>query len=143
MTREEALALVHERVKDDNLRKHIYAVEAVMRALARHFGEDEETWGLVGLLHDLDYELTLKDPSRHTLEGALILQEKGLPEPIIHAVKAHADKAPLESRMDKGVYAADPVTGLIVAAALVRPDKKLEGVEVNDDHVNWRYTMLL
>jgi len=130
MEREEALRLVKEKIFTKNLIKHVLAVEAVMRSLARHLGEDQEKWGLVGLLHDLDYEQTLKDPDRHSLVTEEILKEYDVPADIIHAIKCHNNKAPRESLLDKAIYAADPVTGFIVAAALMHPSKKLKGVDV-------------
>ena len=130
MTREEAYELAKSRLKNRNLFKHVLAVEAVMRALARHFGEDEERWGLAGLLHDLDYEETKDDPERHTLVTAELLQNYDADEEIVHAIKAHNNRVPRESLMDKAIYAADPVTGLIVAAALMHPSKKLAGIDV-------------
>ncbi|MFQ6000254.1 MAG: HDIG domain-containing metalloprotein [Anaerolineae bacterium] len=132
MTRDEALALVNELIKNKNLVKHHLAAEACMRALARHFGEDEETWGLVGLLHDADYEITEKDPERHTLELGKILREKGVDEAVIRAAQSHSDASgvPRDTLMAKALYACDELTGLIVAAALVHPDKKLAPLDV-------------
>ena len=130
MTRQDALAMVEADVKNKNLRKHMLAAEAVMRALARHLNEDEELWGLTGLLHDVDYDQTADDPERHGVLSAQVLAEKGLPDELIHAVKAHAEKAPLESRLDRALYACDPLTGFLVSCALIRPEKKLEPVDV-------------
>jgi hypothetical protein len=130
MTRDEALTLVEKHVKNRNLRKHMLATEAVMRALARRLGEDEELWALAGLLHDIDYDATASEPERHAVMSAEILTEKGLPEDLIHAVKAHAEKASVESRMDRALYACDPLTGFLVSCALIRPEKKLAPVDV-------------
>ncbi len=130
MTREEAYELAKSKFTNRNLFKHVLAVEAVMRGLARHFGEDEERWGLAGLLHDLDYEETKDTPERHTLVTEQILRERGIDEDIIHAIKAHNNQAPRQSLMDKAMYASDPVTGLIVAAALMHPSKRLAEVDV-------------
>lgn len=132
MTREEALGLVKSLIKNKNLVKHHLATEACMRALARHFGEDEETWALVGLLHDADYEITEKDPERHTLELGKILREKGVNETVIRAAQSHSDASgiPRNTLMAKALYACDELTGLIVAAALVHPDKKLAPLDV-------------
>ncbi|KYH31528.1 HDIG domain-containing metalloprotein [Neomoorella mulderi] len=132
MTRQEALQLMEKHLKNKNLRKHALAVEAVMRALARHFGEDEEKWGLAGLLHDIDYESTKDDPDRHSLVGAEMLAREGLPEEVVYAVKAHNERhgLPRTDLMSKALYATDPLTGLIVAAALIRPEKKLAIVDV-------------
>jgi putative nucleotidyltransferase with HDIG domain len=130
MTREEQLSLLKEHVKNRNLVKHCLACEAVMRGLARRFGEDEDLWATAGLLHDVDYDKTVDTPDRHTVVGAEILREKGIDERAINTVLAHNDKAPRESLMDKALYATDPTTGMIVAAALIRPEKKLEIVGV-------------
>jgi len=130
MTREQALALVHQLVKNQHIYKHCIAVEACMRGLARHFGEDEELWGLAGLLHDADYEVTEKDPIQHTAVMAKLLEERGCDPRVIHAVRAHSTESgvPRESRLDKALFACDNLAGLIIAAALVRPDKKLASV---------------
>jgi len=132
MTREEALGLVKSLIKNKNLVKHHLATEACMRALARHFGEDEEIWGLVGVLHDADYEITEKDPERHTLELGKILREKDVDEAVIRAAQSHSDASgvPRNTLMAKALYACDELTGLIVAAALVHPDKKLAPLDV-------------
>lgn len=130
MTRDEALALVYSKIENDNLRKHILSVEAVMRGLAKHFGEDEQAWAMAGLLHDIDYEETLDNPDEHARIGAGLLKEKGVDEAVIDAVLAHADKAPRDTLMNKCIYCADPVTGLVIAAALVRPDRKIAEVQV-------------
>lgn len=132
MRRDEALALVKELIKNKNLVKHHLAAEACMRALARHFGEDEEVWGLVGLLHDADYEITEKDPERHTLELGKILREKGVDEVVIRAAQSHSEASgiPRDTLMAKALYAGDELTGLIVAAALVHPDKRLAPLDV-------------
>ena len=132
MDRQDALVVLKKHVKNKNLLKHMYACEAVMRKLARHFGEDEDKWGLAGLMHDIDYDETKDDPKRHSRVGAKMLRELGLPEDIVYAVKVHNDAhcLPRESLLDKALYATDPVTGLIVAGALVRPEKKLAVVDV-------------
>jgi len=130
MTREEALQIVKARVSNKNLRKHMLATEAVMRKLAQRFGEDEGMWGLVGLLHDLDYDQTADDFPRHGILTAEILQETDLPEEAIYAIKSHPGHFPRKSRLDQALYAVDPITGLIVAAALMHPSKKLENVDL-------------
>lgn len=132
MNREEAYELLTQHMKTPNLINHSLAVEAVMRRLARHFGEDEEKWGLAGLLHDIDYDRTKDEPEKHSLEGAEMLAEKGLPGDVVYAVKVHneAHGLPRGSMLDKALYATDPLTGLIVAGALIRPEKKLENVKV-------------
>ncbi len=131
MDRQEALDFMLENVQNNNLRKHILAVEAVMRRLAVRFGQDVEKWGLAGLLHDIDYETTKDDASRHSIVGAEMLEGKGLDPEIIDAVRAHNDAHGLPRRtlMAKALYAADPLTGLIVAAALINPAKKLSAID--------------
>ncbi len=126
MPRDHALELVKQNLPNKNLRKHVYAVEAVMRGLAEHLGEDGDTWALAGLLHDLDYEVTKDAPDKHTyLTVEWLEKEEGVPEEVKHAIHAHADHAPRENLMDKAIYCADPVTGFLVACALMHPAKKL------------------
>ena len=129
MNREEALELVKSYVKNKNLVKHMLATEACMRELAEHLGEDEEVWGLTGLLHDLDYDKTVNDFSRHGFLSAEILSEKGIDERILHSIKAHPGHIERESKLDKALYAVDPLTGLIVASTLMHPTKKLENLD--------------
>lgn len=131
MTRDEALAVLKQHLKNKNLINHSLALEAVLRALARRLGEDEELWGLTGLLHDIDYEETGGDMDQHTVIGSQILRDLGVDEQIIHATLAHNDKAPRESALDKAVFAADPLTGLIVAAALIKPEKTLSTIDTD------------
>lgn len=134
MKREEALAEIQLRVKNQNLVKHMIAVEAIMRELAGHFGEDTERWGFAGLVHDIDYELTADEPDRHALVGAEILAGLGVDEEILYAVKAHNGErlnVPRQRRLDKALFAADPLSGLIVAAALIHPDKKLASIDAD------------
>jgi len=124
MNRSDALALLHEYTQNSSLAKHMLAVEAAMRAYARKLNQDEETWGIVGLLHDFDYE-RWPDPPDHPLKGSAILRELGYPEEVIYAIKSHADYLPDCPRthlMDKALYACDELCGLITAAALVRPN---------------------
>ncbi len=132
LTRDEALALVKSKVRDERYLKHMLAVEAIMRRLAERLGGDPELWGLVGLLHDIDFEGTKDDPSRHGLVAEEIL--KGLvPEEALRAIKAHNyEHTGVEpaSLMEKALIAADAVSGLLVACALVMPNKKLEEVTV-------------
>ena len=132
MTREEVLASIEANVENKNLVKHMLATEAIMRALARRLGEDEEEWGLTGLLHDIDVELTGGDMSTHSKLGADLAREMGTDEAVAHAILCHneAHGIPRETKLDKALFCADPITGLITAAALVRPDKKLAGVEL-------------
>jgi len=129
MTRQEALELVKSNVKNKNLVKHMIATEACMRGLANHFGEDEDLWGLTGLLHDVDYDQTAKDFPKHGILGAQMLEELGVDERIVYAVKAHPGHVEAKSLMDKALFAVDPLTGLIVAATLMHPTKKLENVD--------------
>jgi uncharacterized protein len=128
MKREDAVKLIGEKVKTKNLIKHMYAAEAVMKALARRFAEDEELWGLAGLLHDLDYDLTLDDPGRHARETAEWIEGQVDPR-VIEAIVAHPGHIARESMMAKALYAVDPLTGLIVAAALIHPSKKLSSID--------------
>jgi len=131
MTREEALDSVKANVENENMVKHMLATEAIMRALARRLGEDEEEWGLTGLLHDIDVELTEGDMNNHSKLGADLVREMGASEAMARAILCHnaAHGMPLGTKLDKSLFCADPLTGLITAAALVRPDKKLAGVE--------------
>src|SRR5215470_9983610 len=129
MNRDDAWALVCEYTASDSLRKHMLAVEAAMRAYARKFGEDEDTWGITGLLHDFDYE-RWPNPPDHPLQGAAILAARGYPEVVIYAIKSHADylpDCPRVSRLDKTLYACDELAGFVTACALVRPGR-LEGL---------------
>jgi putative nucleotidyltransferase with HDIG domain len=140
MDRAEAHALVEANIGNANLVNHCVAVELIMEALARHLGhsdEDVARWGLAGLLHDLDYATTKDDFARHGSATAELLGD-AVDEETIHAILAHADKAPRETPMDKALFAADPTTGFIVAAALVRPDKDLAAVEVRSLLKRWK-----
>jgi putative nucleotidyltransferase with HDIG domain len=124
MQREQALALLEEYVKDPGLRRHGLAVEKAMRAYARKLGEDEERWGMVGLLHDFDYE-RWPDPPDHPLKGSEILRQQGLDEALIYAIKSHADYLPDCPRVrpiEKALYACDELCGFISACALIRPE---------------------
>jgi putative nucleotidyltransferase with HDIG domain len=139
MDREESLAIVREFVKNENLVRHMLAVEAAMRYYAEMWGEDIETWGNTGLLHDFDWEIhpTLHE---HPQAGAPILREKNVPEGIIQAILSHADHTgvPRESRMQKALYACDEITGLITAVALVRPSRSLYDLEVSSVKKKWK-----
>jgi putative nucleotidyltransferase with HDIG domain len=130
MEREKALNLIHEMVSEQNLRNHMVATEAVMRALAGRFGEDPDTWALAGLVHDLDYNETVDDFPRHGYVSSEILKDEGVEQEILDAIVAHAGHRERITLLDKALYAADPVTGLVVAAALIRPEKKLELVKL-------------
>ena len=131
MNRQEALESVKENVANENSVKHMLAAEAIMRALAKRLGEDEEEWGLAGLLHDIDMELTEGDMNNHSRLGADLVREMGVSESIVRAILCHneAHGVPCETKLDKALFCVDPVTGLITASALVRPDKKLASVE--------------
>lgn len=127
--RPEALALVEANLRKKNLVKHVLAVEAIMRTLAPRFGGDPEVWGMAGLLHDLDYESTADDPDRHGRVTMDLLDGVDVPDEVRHAILAHCDKVERKSPMDKAIYAADPVTGLIVASALMHPSKRIADVD--------------
>ncbi len=130
-TYEDALKLLFEYTESENLRKHAFAVESAMRAYARKFGEDEEKWAIVGLLHDFDYE-KFPTPEQHPWVGSKILEERGYPDDIRKAILGHADYTgvPRDTLMAKVLYACDELCGFITAVALVRPNKKLEEVTV-------------
>ncbi len=132
LTREEAFSELQKYVKNKNLLKHMLSTEAVMIRLAKHFDQDLDTWGLAGLMHDIDYDDTKDQPQVHGLKGAEILINLGFSEELVHAVKAHNERLgfPRETLLDKALYATDPLTGLIVAGALIRPEKKLAVVDV-------------
>lgn len=140
MQRDEAFVLVREMIPNANLVNHCVATELIMEALARRCGltgMDIERWALAGLLHDLDYAETAEDFERHGLVTAEMLTGK-IDEETLHAILAHAGKAARESLMDTALYAADPTTGFIVAAALVRPGRDLAGVEVRSLLKRWK-----
>ncbi len=132
MDRNTTLSLLHEYTKNDSLRKHAYSVEAAMRYYAREFGEDEEKWGITGLIHDFDYE---QHPTQdeHPYVGVKILEENGYSEDIRRAVLGHAPYTgvPRDTLMAKTLFAVDELTGLITAAALVRPSKKIDDLKVS------------
>ncbi len=134
-SRADTLALMHEYTASESLRKHMLAVEGAMRAYARKFGEDEEHWGITGLIHDFDYERfpnTAHSPTaEHPAEGVRILKSKGYPDDILQAILGHAHytNTPRESRMAKSLFAVDELTGLITATALVRPSKSVHEVD--------------
>jgi len=134
MNREKALKLVEEKIKIQNLIKHSLAVEACMIALAKHFNENEEKWGLTGLLHDIDYEKTKDDPEAHSLLGAKMLEDLGLEKESVEAVKAHNEIHGIEpqTKLAKALFSVDPLTGLIVAATLVLPGKKIKNLTVEN-----------
>jgi predicted hydrolase (HD superfamily) len=131
MDREQALALVRKYTNKDITFRHLVATEGVMRALARHFNEDEDRWGFAGLWHDLDYDVTAESPDRHPYMGMEWLREEGMAdEGILNAIHAHRDHEYATDLMSKSLIHADGVAGLVVAAALVRPEKS-KGMKVS------------
>lgn len=138
-TRDEALSIVRNHVKNENLVKHMLAVEAAMAAYARKYGEDEERWRVAGLLHDFDWEIhpTLEE---HPQKGSDILRGLGVDEPMIRAILSHADHTGVtrESLMEKALYACDELTGLVTTTALVRPSKKIADVKVKSIKKKWK-----
>ncbi len=139
ITREDAWNLLCEFTQSESLRKHALAVEVAMRAYARKFDGDEELWGVVGLIHDFDYEQH-PTPEEHPLVGAHILEERSWPEVIVRAVKSHARylDVPRQSKLERALFAVDELTGLIVAVALVRPSKDIRDVEVSSVRKKWK-----
>jgi putative nucleotidyltransferase with HDIG domain len=142
MTRDEALALVHEYIRNESLVRHMLCVEAAMRFYAEKFGEDAKTaekWGLAGLLHDFDWEIhpTLE---QHPQDGAPILRQHGVDEDVIRAILSHADHTgvPRQSRMEKALFACDEISGLVTAVALVRPSHSLYDLEVSSVKKKWK-----
>jgi putative nucleotidyltransferase with HDIG domain len=139
MNRDEALALVREYVKNENLVKHMLSVEAAMRFYAEKFGEDVEQWCVTGLLHDFDWEIhpTLEE---HPQAGEPILRARGVPDEIIRGVLSHAEHTgiPRQTRMEKALFACDEVTGLITAVALVRPSRSLLDLEASSVKKKWK-----
>jgi len=138
-SREQALGIVKNYIESPNLINHMLSVEAAMRYYARHFGENEEIWGITGLLHDFDWE---KFPSleQHGVSGAPILRDQGVPEEIIQAILSHVDGSgvPRETRMQKALYACDELTGLITAVALVRPSRSLMDLTAKSVKKKWK-----
>ncbi len=139
MTRDEALALVREHVKNEGLVRHMLAVEAAMAFYAEKFGEDVETYRVTGLLHDYDWEIhpTLEE---HPQAGIALLREKGVSETILRAILSHADhtNVPRESRMEKTLYACDEITGFLTAVAIVRPSRSILDLEVSSAKKKWK-----
>lgn len=130
MKREEALELINHFIKNENLKKHLLAAEACMKELAKYFNEDEEKWGLCGLLHDLDYEETNKNSKKHGILTVEILKERNFnDEEILNGILAHCEKKISENKLEKLIYAVDPLTGLIASACLMHPDKKLKSLD--------------
>lgn len=139
MTRDQALQIVRQYVKNENLVRHMLAVEAAMAAYAKKYKEDEEKWRVVGLLHDFDWEIhpTLRD---HPLKGSVILRERGVSQEIIRAILSHASHTGIsrDTLMEKALFACDELTGLITTTALVRPSKKISDVEVKSIKKKWK-----
>ena len=131
MDREESLESIKANVKNENMVKHMLLTEAIMQALARRLGEDEGEWGLTGLLHDIDVELIGGDMKAHGKLGADLARELGANETMAHAILCHNERhgIPLETKLDKALFCVDLLNHLIIAATLVRPDKKLAGLE--------------
>jgi len=131
MDRDKDIALVRKHLKNKNLVKHSLAVEACMRAMAKRLGGDEEKWGRAGLLHDLDYEVTEKSPELHTKETVRILQNLGVESDILRAIEAHAGQKSCENDMEYAIFSIDPLTGLIIAATLMHPSRKLSEIDLS------------
>ena len=129
--REKALKLLNEKVVNINMKKHSLAVGAIMLALAKHFGENEDDWEAAGLLHDIDYEETNKELDKHSILGAKYVEENGFSKEIARAILTHntMHKIPAETRFEKALVCADPISGLIVAATLVLPSKKISDLK--------------
>lgn len=136
-TRADAWATVCEFTQSENLRRHMLAVEAVMRAYAPRFDGDADTWGIAGLLHDFDYE---RFPDEHPIPGEQIMSERGWSEELRRAVLSHADRTGVlrETAMEKALHASDDVTGFIVAVGLVRPDRDLGNVKMKSVRKKWK-----
>ena len=132
LSRESAWALMTEYTKSESLRKHMLAVEAAVRGYARKWGENEDEWGLVALLHDFDYE-RWPDQENHPFRGVEILKARGYPEWVTRAILSHAEYSgvPRESRLEKALYACDEMSGFVTAAALVRPSKSVLDLEAS------------
>lgn len=139
MNRDDALKIVREHVKNENLVRHMLAVEAAMAAYANKFGEDEEIYRITGLLHDFDWEIH-PDLEGHPMKGSLILRNRGVSEEIIRAILSHAPRTGVtrDSNMEKALSAIDELTGLITTTALVRPSKKIADVEVKSIKKKWK-----
>ncbi len=127
--RTESLEILKQKVKTKNLIKHMLAVEAIMKGLANRFGEDQEKWGMAGLMHDIDIDEYGKDPSMHGKVGAQWLKDLGYEEEIVNAVLAHAGHKKPENRLEIALFASDPLSGLIISAALIHPTKKISSID--------------
>ena len=138
-TKEETEKILEEWVENENLRKHAYAVEAAMREYAQRFNEDPEKWGIVGLLHDFDYE-RYPDFKNHPFKGVEYLKEKGYSDELTEAILAHAEHSGIkrDTNLKKAIFAVDELTGLIVAVALMRPSKKIADTTVESVMKKWK-----
>jgi putative nucleotidyltransferase with HDIG domain len=141
-SREEALSLLRKYNQDESHIKHAFAVEGTMRHFARRAGGDEELWGVVGILHDIDWEQTMSEPARHCNLAPTLLREAGVDEEIIHAVQSHgygicSDVEPMND-MERTLFAIDELTGLVITAGLVRPSKSLSDLEVKSVKKKWK-----
>lgn len=130
MNRDEAFELLRKYLKNKNLIKHSLAVEACMRAMAAKLDQDVDKWGLAGILHDLDYEITEKSPELHTTETVKILQDLDIDSEVICTIQAHAGQISCKSDMEWSIFSIDPLTGLIIAATLMHPSKKLKEIDL-------------
>ncbi|UCD99125.1 MAG: HDIG domain-containing protein [Chloroflexota bacterium] len=139
MNRADAYAIVEQYVSNENLIRHMLAVEAAMRFYAEKYQEDQELWGITGLLHDFDWEIH-PNLEEHPQAGAPLLRENGVPEEVVQAILSHADHTgvPRQTLMEKGLYACDEITGLITAVALVRPSRSLDDLKVKSVKKKWK-----
>jgi len=139
MNRPEALSILHEFVTKESFINHMFAVESAVRFYAKNFNEDQELWGICGLLHDFDYEIH-PDLDSHPIGGAILLRERKVPEEIIQAILSHGDHSgvPRDNLLRKTLFACDEITGLITACALVRPSKSLFDLEVSSIKKKWK-----
>jgi len=139
MKRSKALAIVEEYVQNENLIRHMLAVEAAMQYYAQRLDQDIETWGNTGLLHDFDWEIH-PTPEEHPQKGIPILSEKGVPKEILQAILSHANHTgvPRQTQMEKALYACDEITGLITAVTLVRPSKSIHDLKVSSIKKKWK-----
>lgn len=127
----EALLLLEQHLKNKNLVKHCQAVALIMKKLAEHFHEDSSEWYLCGLLHDIDYDLTYQQADQHGILAMDILKDTDIPEAVKHSIQAHSGNIPLESLLDKALWVADPLSGLIIACALMTEDKSIKSVKLS------------
>lgn len=140
ITRERSLELINQHITTENIKKHLYATEALMRALARKFNEDEDRWGIAGLLHDIDWDMTKPDPHRHGLVGYEMMQKEDMDEEMRTAIKKHNYMLEIEPEtlLEKALYVTESMTGFIVAVTLMQPTKKLADVKVSSILKKWK-----